>query len=174
MAMPRAQLWTARLMLRPMVASDEPAVVAGLNDIAVSGWLAVVPHPYGPLDFAEFLPKAMPGQAFVIEDRIGFAGVISVRQALGYWLAPAVHGQGYATEAARAVLAEYFACGSDPITSGYFEGNTRSARVLSKLGFTETARATKFCRALGRDRPHVALILTKEDYQRAEAPGGSA
>lgn len=52
--MTRAELKTARLRLRPVVAEDEEAVVAGWNDIAVSGCLAVVPFPYSTADFRQF------------------------------------------------------------------------------------------------------------------------
>jgi RimJ/RimL family protein N-acetyltransferase len=50
------------------------------------------------------------------------------------------------------------------LDSGYFEGNTRSARVLSKLGFVETGRDRRFCKALGIERPHVILRLTREAF----------
>ena len=56
---------------------DEAAVVAGLNDLAVSGWLAVVPFPYGPADFQLFCNGlAKPGATFTIEDETGFVGII--------------------------------------------------------------------------------------------------
>ena len=41
----RAQLQTARLLLRPVAARDEAAIHANMNDLAVSGWLASVPLP---------------------------------------------------------------------------------------------------------------------------------
>ncbi|MDP3194615.1 hypothetical protein [Tabrizicola sp.] len=54
---------TARLALRPVAASDEAAVLDGIDDLAVSGWLAVVPHPYTAADFRHFLTKiAVPGE----------------------------------------------------------------------------------------------------------------
>ena len=151
---------TARLRLRPVAASDEGAVVAALNDLDVTGWLAVVPYPYAPEDFRWFLGSvARPGETFVVEDDAGLAGIIGAGRELGYWLAPRVHGRGYATEAARAILAEQLACDPQPVRSGYFEGNLRSARVLQKLGFAEVGRFAKHCRALGRERPHVEMRL---------------
>ncbi len=74
---------TARLTLCPVVASDERAVVAGVGDIAVSGWLIPVPHPYRPEDFHYFLGKvAATGEEFVIEDAEGFVGLIGLSDAL--------------------------------------------------------------------------------------------
>jgi RimJ/RimL family protein N-acetyltransferase len=64
--MRRPHLRTGRLALRPLAASDEAALVAGLNDWEVARWLAVVPFRYGPADFRAFLPPAAPGSTWVI------------------------------------------------------------------------------------------------------------
>ena len=154
------RILTTRLRLRPVAASDEEAVVAALSDLAVTGWLAVVPHPYAPEDFRWFLGNmARPGETFAVEDDAGLAGIMGAGRELGYWLAPRAQGRGYATEAARAILAEQLACDPQPVRSGYFEGNLRSARVLEKLGFVEVGRFPKFCRAMGCERPHVEMQL---------------
>ena len=157
---------TARLVLRPVAAMDEATVVAAIDDIEVSRWLADVPHPYRAADFRVFLAEiARPGETFVIEDTAGFAGVISlVDGVLGYWLAPGAQGQGYATEAGRCLVAAHFASSGEALTSGYFEGNLRSAHVLGKLGFVETGRDRKHCAARGADLPHVVARLTSEAF----------
>ena len=157
----RAHLQTARLRLRPVAADDQAAIVAGIGDLDVARWLSRVSHPYSASDFVEFATDiAYPGETFVIEDAGGFVGVIGAGFELGYWLVPQVHGRGYATEAARAVLTMQFAHDESTVASGYFVGNVRSARVLSKLGFVETGQRLQHCRALGAARPHVDLLLT--------------
>ena len=164
----RTQLETTRLRLRPVVASDEAAVVTHMNDLAISGWLSPVPHPYTAADFHAFATEiAYPGETFIIEDAQGFAGMIGAGFTLGYWLAPRAQGQGYATEAACAVLAMQFAHDESTVASGYFVGNAASARVLAKLGFREIGRSLKPCRALGQERPHVDLLLTPADFESA-------
>lgn len=161
----RAQLETARLRLRPVAAPDEAAALAHLNDLAISGWLSRVPVPYTAADFQEFLTEiACPGETFAVEDATGFVGIIGAGFELGYWFTPAAHGKGYATEASRAVLAMQFAHDESTVASGYFLGNERSARVLAKLGFVETGRSLKHCRALGQDRAHVDLLLTRDQF----------
>lgn len=167
--MARAQLQTSRLKLRPVDPKDEGVAVAALNDIAVSGWLAVVPYPYDRADFQHFQTQyAVPGDTFAVDDAEGFVGIVGVEdRTLGYWFAPACHGQGYATEAARAALAEHLAGEPADIASGYFEGNGRSANVLRKLGFVETGRRLKHCRALEIDRSHVDMALTLDAFQAA-------
>lgn len=156
---------TPRLRLRPVVAADKPTIVAAMNDLAVAGWLSSVPHPYSGGNFDHFLTViAKPGQVFAIEDAAGFAGIIGLEAEFGYWLTPRAHGQGYVAEAARAVLGGYFAVNDATVLSGYFDGNTRSARVLAKLGFVEIGRAQKLCRAWGLDRAHVDVALSREDF----------
>lgn len=161
------RLRTARLDLRPLTAGDEAAVVAGMNDLAVTRWLSVVPWPYAPHDFRDFLPRAEPGATFAMEDGQGFAGVMDTHGHLGYWLLPRAQGQGYATEGARAALRSHFDAGAQDIRSGYFEGNLASARVLEKLGFATLARDRLFNRALGEERPHVSLRLTRDAFEAA-------
>lgn len=157
---------TTRLTLRPVIASDETAVVAGIDDLAVSGWLSTVPHPYDATDFRFFLNEiALPGETFVIEDASGFAGVLGLEGGeLGYWLCPRAQGLGYATEACRFILSAHFTATDTPIVAGYFVGNARSARVLGKLGFVETGRRLRRCAALGTDRPHVDLVLDRNSF----------
>jgi len=167
--MTRAKLETARLRLRPVAVEDEAVVVAALNDLSVTGWLAVVPHPYNPADFQHFQRNlAQPGQTFAVEDAQGLVGIVGLeKRTLGYWFAPSSHGLGYATEAARVALAAHFAESTTDIASGYFEGNTRSANVLRKLGFVEAGRWPKQCRALGTDRSHVEMVLTLDAFRAA-------
>lgn len=171
----RAEIRTARLTLRPVAPEDEGAAVACLNDLAVTGWLSVVPHPYRAADFRAFQQNhAIPGQTFAVDDAEGLAGILGVEnRTLGYWLAPARQGRGYATEAARSALAEHLAADPGDIASGYFDGNARSAKVLRKLGFVETGRDMKFCRALGQTRAHVRLTLTLAAF-RAALPSAAA
>jgi RimJ/RimL family protein N-acetyltransferase len=162
-------LRTARLILRPIQLSDEAVMVREIGDIAISGWLATVPHPYTVQDFRLFATEiAVPGQTFAIEDAEGVAGVIGLEpDVLGYWLAARVHGRGYATEAARCLLDLHFSRSEDSVESGYFVGNTRSGRVLEKLGFIQTGQDLKHCLAMGVDRPHITMVLTPLAFARA-------
>jgi RimJ/RimL family protein N-acetyltransferase len=162
----QSELKTARLTLRPLAATDAADVIAGIGDIAVSGWLSVVPHPYGPADYQTFLNEyAVVGETYAVCDASGLAGVMGIEDAtLGYWLAPDRQGQGYATEAARCLVDAWFAESTAPIRSGYFSGNDRSARVLGKLGFVEIGRDRRNCRALQTERDHVVMELTFQHW----------
>lgn len=168
--MPPAELQTRRLKLRPVGPQDQTAALAGLNDIAVGGWLAIVPNPYTAADFDFFQREiAQPGQTFTVEDAGGFVGIMGLeRRKLGYWFSRHAHGQGYATEAASGVLTSHFAEGFGPVASGYFDGNVASANVLRKLGFVETGRGQLMCRALDRMRPYVGMTLDAMAFAKAK------
>ncbi|WP_444460211.1 GNAT family N-acetyltransferase [Rhodobacter capsulatus] len=137
-----ARLTTDRLALRPLAAEDEAACVAALSDFEVVRWLAPVPWPYGAGDFRAFLADPVPAARWVICRDGAFLGMIGLQGQFGYWLARPAWGQGFASEAARAVLAAHFrSAAAEPVRAGYFEGNARSARVLAKLGFREIGRS---------------------------------
>ncbi len=67
---------------------------------------------------------------------------------LGYWLGKAYWGQGYATEAARAVMNYGYAkAGIRRFICKHLTGNGASARVIRKLGFRLSGSATGWCEA---------------------------
>lgn len=150
---PAMPLRTGRLTLRPLVAADAPAVFAyasqpgfftfldhvplairqgyrpedaeqhirELDEMARAGWpnWAIVPHAIGkPVGAVRFHPAA---------DASG-------RPELGYGLAPACWGRGWATEAAAAVLA-WAAPDTPQVVARCNPANAASRRVLERLGF---------------------------------------
>lgn len=80
-------------------------------------------------------------------DFIGYCGLIIGRSTLeepeiAYELFQSVHGQGYATEAARAVVDAAIATGRTRLWSTVGPWNTPSLRVLEKIGFERHHVAT--------------------------------
>lgn len=166
---PRAVIKTARLTLRPLSDADEKNVVAGIGDYGIACWLTTAPHPYRPEDFHSFLGTARPGKVWAIDDGGGCCGAIGLDPTLGYWLARRVWGRGYATEAARAVLAVHFADpASGSVHSGCFAGNSASRNVLTKLGFQPDGFRLTACRASGDSAVLVqCMALTRDDWRAA-------
>jgi RimJ/RimL family protein N-acetyltransferase len=72
---------------------------------------------------------------------------------IGYWIARAHWGQGYATEAATAMrdwVSQTFGCRA--IVAGHFADNDASGRVLVKCGFLYTGEVqSRFSLARGED-----------------------
>jgi RimJ/RimL family protein N-acetyltransferase len=73
------------------------------------------------------------------------------RYSIGYCLAAASTGHGYATAAGKAVLDLAVRLGATDVYAGVTHGNTKSAAVLERIGFTavvEFDTYTRYHRAL--------------------------
>ena len=141
-----------------------------VGDWELARRLGRVPHPYTETDARFFLDVVVPSEwvwAIVLRTSGELAGMVGLTPEsdpnvaeLGYWLGRQHWGIGIATEAARTVVGYGFqTLGLQRITSGYFQDNPRSGRVLSKLGFVETGCAERPCCAVGSVVPSVELSL---------------
>ncbi|MEU7205392.1 GNAT family protein [Streptomyces sp. NPDC045470] len=63
---------------------------------------------------------------------------------LGFTLAPALHGQGYATEAVRAALGHLFRRGLHRVSAECDARNTPSGRLLERVGFGLEGRRPEY------------------------------
>lgn len=141
---------TERLLLRPGWAEDAPALTRAIADEQVVRNLAVAPWPYALNDAEAFLaaPRdpAMPN--FLITERtdgapriVGACGLgrrPSGAVELGYWIARAHWGKGFATEAGQALIDIARALRLPRLEGSHFVDNPASGRVLEKLGFKPT------------------------------------
>lgn len=141
---------SARLFLRPAWPEDWAELHAAIDDAAIVRNLARAPWPYRADDARAFVSRTqdprhpdflvtMPGADGA--RIIGCAGIAPGEDGaveLGYWIARDHWGQGYATEAARAVLSVARALGHDRIEASHFLDNPASGRVLQRLGFKAT------------------------------------
>ena len=141
---------TPRLLLRPGFPEDAPALAGAIADEAIVRNLVVVPWPYTMRDAEAFLasPRDPVLPTFLIFERtdgpprlIGSSGLgrrPSGAVELGYWIARASWGRGFATEAGRALIDIARALGLNQLEASHFIDNRASARVLDKLGFEST------------------------------------
>ena len=137
-----------RLFLRPAFPEDGEAILAGIGDEGVVRNLASAPWPYGLDDARAFAARPQDQRLphFLVtlpgEGVIGSAGLgqHDGQVELGYWIARGHWGQGYATEAGRAVLRIARTIGHRRLVAGHFVDNPASGRVLRKLGFQPTGR----------------------------------
>ena len=161
-------LGTERLTLRAPQVRDARVVTKALNNLNVSRWLTVVPFPYGLTDAQWFINECKRGHitAWFIWAKDRFVGAIGLDDSLGYWLAEDAWGNGYATEAGRAVLDYHFAHTDDDfVRSSHFDGNTGSHNVLIKLGFADTGPSTAYCKALDQEVGMRGMILHRDQWQ---------
>jgi RimJ/RimL family protein N-acetyltransferase len=137
---------TERLTLRPLRPEDADPIADMIGVWDVVRWLTMPPFPYRRSDAEWFIASGGPGHHAITRDDT-FMGVMTLTADLGYWLGRPFHGQGYATEAARALLTRHFATGGGAVTSGHLLDNAASRRVLLKLGFRDTAIVTVFAKS---------------------------
>jgi RimJ/RimL family protein N-acetyltransferase len=152
-------LQTDRLTLRRITTDDAPVILALVNDPA---WLEFIgDRGVRTLDDARAYIEKGPVAMY---QRLGFGLYLAVRKAdgapvgmaglvkrdtlddvdVGFAFFPEFRGQGYAHEAAAAVIAHgKSALGLDRIVAITSPSNARSIRVLEKLGLV-------FERSLGR------------------------
>lgn len=160
-----------RLLLRPPWPEDWQLVLGGIADEGVVRNLARAPWPYEPQHARDFvrLPIAPAYPRFLIAraDNAQLVGCIGIdphegQVELGYWIARPHWGQGYATEAGRAVLDVARMLGHQRMVASHFLDNPASGRVLRKLGFvpTGTVRNRHSC-GRGGEAPtaEYALVL---------------
>lgn len=88
---------------------------------------------------------------------------------LGYWLGKPFWGQGIMPEVGRVILTHAFQrLGMSTVWCGHYEGNTKSRRVMEKLGFCYIGKSEGLeVPLLGETRTGHLLRLTREDWLHA-------
>lgn len=135
---------TRRLTLRLLAQSDAADMARLAGDWDVARMTARIPYPYSEALAVEWMRTLEPGEHVraVIQkgELIGAVGYMPQPDGsaeIGYWIGKPWWGQGYATEAARALVRYCFsAAGYTRLTCAHFADNTASERVIRKLGFT--------------------------------------
>lgn len=148
---PAPTLQTERLGLRPLRATDAPAIAAQAGDRRVARNLADVPTPF-PVELAAAWIAARVdrwarggGPTYAIVEREAgpaLIGTVSMRQVprdrraeLGYWLGHASWGRGFASEAVLRMLQWAFVESNlHRVYAQVIASNQRSLRVLEKAG----------------------------------------
>jgi RimJ/RimL family protein N-acetyltransferase len=72
------------------------------------------------------------------------------RAELGYWIGKPYWGNGYATEAAAALVRYAFASGLNRVMARHFRGNVASGRVMQKIGMRQEGVMRQHIRRWGQ------------------------
>ena len=177
-------LSTARLQLREIVASDAPALLAIHRDREAMKWFGT--DPLADLEAAEKVIAGFanlrqpPGSGvrwgIVHADParggalLGTCGVFRWNRGwatclTGYELARHAQGQGFMTEALRAVYAWSFeTLAIERIEAQVHPRNAPSLALLKRLGFVEEGLLREAGRWLGERRDLVQLGLLKREF----------
>jgi len=154
------------------VLADAPRVQHLAGERAVAQFTLNIPHPYpdGVAEkwIASHQPKYEKGELvnFAITRRpdgllIGAVGLAlnpaHARAEIGYWIGTPYWGQGYCTEAARAVVDYGFdVLRVNRIQSRHFAANPASGRVMQKLGMSPEGCLRQYVR---KDGPFADMVL---------------
>jgi [ribosomal protein S5]-alanine N-acetyltransferase len=141
-------LHTDRLVLRLHTLADAPelARLAGTREVAAT--TLRIPHPYSVADAEAYIIARQDVDeqlafAIVLRENSVLLGGIGLRleekehrhAELGYWIGAPYWGQGYATEASRAMLRYGFeVLNLHRIHASHFANNAASGNVLRKIG----------------------------------------
>ncbi len=165
-------LHTERLYLRLPELADSDRLTDLLDHEVVIN-LAVVPADYKAQDAMVWINTCRTNFAdktgfnlLVCKPETGVIGTVGVRHegsgrwTLGYWLGAAFWGNGYATEAAAALL-NWLADSHQvaAITANHFLDNPASGRVLEKLGLRPNGQVKQSSVARGGDHPAMSYVL---------------
>jgi [ribosomal protein S5]-alanine N-acetyltransferase len=190
---PRPRLQTARVRLRPFEAADAPEVARLASDRRISSMTLFVPHPYELHHAQDWI--ARHDELWISDNEAIFAvclrdqdspgtlvGAIGLsierahqRAELGYWIGVPYWGQGFATEASRALIDFGFeSLGLQRIHSCHFGTNPASGRVLVKAGLRPEGTARKHLVKWGEPQDQVRYGLCRDEWEQAKADGKEA
>ena len=177
-------LETERLTLRKPTLADVKAISRLANDRRIAENTRRLPHPYledHAVEFVRTLADDPRETVFLIENNfvpIGMVGVDwseSDAPELGYWLGVAHWGQGFGTEAARAVIDFTFEeFDVEQLISGARVTNPASRNILEKCGFQWSGVELHRFEALGSSTPVDRFRLSRSVWSSLKNWGSSA
>ena len=177
-------LETERLMLRRPTLADVKAIARLADDRRIAENTRRLPHPYSQDHAIEFVRATADddrGTVFLVENNFVPIGMVGVDWSefdapeLGYWLGVAHWGQGFGTEAARAVIDFTFEeFDVEQLISGARVTNPASRNILEKCGFQWSGVELHRFEALGSSTPVDRFRLSRSVWSSLKNWGSSA
>jgi [ribosomal protein S5]-alanine N-acetyltransferase len=186
MVIPQPDLETERLLLRPLTLQDVPTLarLAGRREIADT--TISIPHPYSEEQARQWIAEAADllakSKAVVFGMQLkgegNLVGAVGLRDIdvehslaeMGFWVAVERWGQGYATEAARAVVAFGFRqLGLNRIYAHHMLRNPASGRVLARIGMKPEGLLRQRVRKWGVFEDVVLMAVLRAEWAEASS-----
>ena len=173
---------TKRLWLRWPRLADAAAIAHYVSDRRIADMTSRIPHPYPPAEADRYIFTTRESNAdgkglgLVITrlgaptEIIGAIGVSPTDQPdafeFGYWIGVPNWGQGYAKEAARALVETSFTLSiAQKLIATVKPENTASMRILAHCGFVQTGESERFMPARGQSEPVIEFALTRDVWR---------
>jgi RimJ/RimL family protein N-acetyltransferase len=179
----RCVLETERLTLRRPTLADVKAIAHLANDRRIAENTRRLPHPYlrdHAVEFVRALASDGHDTVFLIESNHSPLGMVGIdwREAdapeLGYWLGVEHWGQGFGTEAARAMIDFFFEeFDAEHLMSGARVANPSSRNILEKCGFQWSGVELHRFEALGSSTPVDRFRLSRSVWSSLKNWGSS-
>ena len=176
-------LETERLMLRRPTLADVKAIARLADDRRIAENTRRLPHPYSQDHAVEFIRATAAdnrGTVFLIENNFSPVGMVGVdwrepdAPELGYWLGVEHWGQGFGTEAARAVIDFTFEKFElEHLMAGARVANPSSRNILEKCGFQWSGVELHRFEALGSSTPVDCFRLARSVWASLKSWGSS-
>src|ERR1700744_3645710 len=176
-------LETERLTLRTPTLADVKAIVQLANDRRIAENTRRLPHPYLQEHAVEFVRATAANRSdivFLIEQNFSPIGMVGIdwrepdAPELGYWLGFEHWGQGFGTEAARAVIDYTFEeFDVEHLISGARVANPSSRNILEKCGFQWSGVELHRFEALGSSTPVDCFRLSRGVWSSLKNWGSS-
>jgi RimJ/RimL family protein N-acetyltransferase len=181
-------LLTDSLILRKLQSSDAKPMAKLANNIAVSSMTARLPHPYTVDDAVQFIAQAELSEtrgctyAITLAKSAELIGCCSLNPtereigpSLGYWLGKPWWGNGYATEAAHAMVDLAFKTTSrERVNASCRVTNRASRRVLEKCGFQHSDNGMIHSQAVGSTVPVDYYVLDRNTWISLKSWGNNS
>jgi ribosomal-protein-alanine N-acetyltransferase len=160
---------TRRLELRDLMHDDAPAFARLAGDWDVARMTARIPYPYSEVLAREWMDtlgtdefvRTVIWQGALI-GAVGYVEIENGAAEIGYWIGKPWWGQGFATEAATALVRYCFTTGGfKRLTCCHFTDNDASKRVIQKLGFRSSAEGSAWCDARQGEFPTQSYELNR-------------
>jgi [ribosomal protein S5]-alanine N-acetyltransferase len=173
---------TERLVLRPLIAADAPAVAALAGRREIADTTISIPHPCSEERAVEWIAihtVRSGGKAVVFAitlkqcgSLIGSMGLRDIdtehsQAEMGFWIGLDWWGQGYATEAGRTVLRFAFEhLNLNRVHAHHMVRNPASGRVLERIGMRREGVLRQRVRKWGVFEDVVVMAILREDWIR--------
>ena len=176
-------LETERLTLRRPTLADVRAIAHLANDRRIAENTRRLPHPSQQDHAVEFVRATATADGeivFLIEQNYSPIGMVGIDRSthdapeLGYWLGVEHWGQGFGTEAARAVIDFFFEeFDAEHLISASRVANPASRNILEKCGFQWSGVELHRFEALGCSTPVDRFRLSRGVWSSLKNWGSS-